>query len=282
MTHVVSKPTAPFRSRSGAFEVHQIPAATDNLVWLMVCKKTGVCAVVDGPDASGALAYAAEHGLTLSVVLNTHTHGDHVGVNLDLAKRGKLEGMQVVGPDEARDEVPGLTRGVRHRDTVQVGEVSGRVITANGHIQGHVCFLFEDVLFCGDALFTGGCGRVFTGDFAATHEGLSRLSVLDPSTRICCAHEYTEDCLQFALSVEPDNRALVERAIRVRALRAEGGCAVPSTLAEELATNPMLRWDSESLITEVRRQSGDPSLSDPLAVFTATRKLKDNGHYKQA
>src|SRR5688500_16242119 len=114
MAHVVSKPSAPFRSRSGAFEVHQIPAASDNLVWLMVCKRSSTCAVVDGPDAEGALRYAAEHGLKIGIVLNTHTHGDHIGVNLDLARRGKLEAMQVVGPDEARDEVPGLTRGVRH------------------------------------------------------------------------------------------------------------------------------------------------------------------------
>jgi hydroxyacylglutathione hydrolase len=282
MAHVVSKPSAPFRSRSGAFEVHQIPAATDNLVWLMVCQKTGTCAVIDGPDAGGALAYATQHGLTISVVLNTHTHGDHVGVNLDLAKRGKLAGMQVVGPDETRADVPGLTRGVRHGDTLSVGEVSGRVITANGHMRAHVCFLFEDVLFCGDTLFTGGCGRVFTGDFAAMHEGLSRLAALDPETRICCGHEYTEDNLKFALSVEPDNGALVERSERVRAIRAQGACTVPSVLAEELATNPMLRWDSPSLIAHVREQSGDPGLSDPLSVFTATRKLKDSGRYKRA
>lgn len=282
MAHVVSKPTPPFRSRSGAFEVHQIPAASDNLVWLMVCKQSGACAVVDGPDAEGALRYAAQHGLHIRSVLNTHTHGDHVGVNLDLAKRGKLDAMQVIGPDEARDEVPGLTRGVRHGDTLQVGDVQGTVITANGHIRGHVCFLFEDVLFSGDALFAGGCGRVFTGDFAASYEGLARLKALPPETRVCCAHEYTEDNLAFARSVEPDNAALIERQARVRAVRAQGGCAVPSTLAEEHATNPMLRWDSASLIAHVREQAGDASLSTPLEVFTATRKLKDSGRYKRA
>jgi hydroxyacylglutathione hydrolase len=281
MAHVVSKPTPPFRSRSGAFEVHQIPAASDNLVWLMVCKQSGACAVVDGPDAQGALRHAAQHDLRITTVLNTHTHGDHIGVNLDLARRGQLGAMQVIGPDEARDEVPGLTHGVRHGDSVQVGAVSGSVITANGHIHGHVCFLFEDVLFAGDALFAGGCGRVFTGDFAASYEGLARLKALAPETRVCCAHEYTEDNLAFARSVEPDNRALIERQERVRAVRAEGGCAVPSTLAEELATNPMLRWDSPSLIAEVRAQSGNPALSTPLEVFTATRKLKDSGRYKR-
>jgi hydroxyacylglutathione hydrolase len=281
MAHVVSKPRAPFPSRSGAFEVHQIPAASDNLVWLMVCRASGHCAVVDGPSAEEALAYAAEHGLRIDTVLNTHTHGDHVGVNVDLARRGLLQGMQVIGPYAAREEVPGLTRGVRHDDTLQVGEVSGRVIVANGHIRAHVCFLFEDVLFAGDALFAGGCGRVFTGDFAASYEGLARLAALAPETRVCCAHEYTEDNLAFALSVEPENQALIERKARVRELRAQGGCAVPSTIAEELATNPMLRWSSPALITHVCEQSGNPSLSAPLDVFTATRKLKDSGRYKR-
>jgi hydroxyacylglutathione hydrolase len=282
MAHVVSQPSPPFRSRSGAFEVHQIPAATDNLVWLLVAREGDITAVVDGPDAGGALAYAAQHDLKPNVVLNTHTHGDHIGLNLDLAKRGLLNGMQVIGPEEARAEVPGLTQAVRHGDSVQLGALRGQVFTANGHIQGHVCFLFEDVLFCGDALFTGGCGRVFTGDYVAMHEGLARLRALDPATRICCAHEYTEDNLKFALSVEPDNRALQERAARVRALRAEGKSAVPGTLGEELATNPMLRWDAPSLIAQVREQSGEPGLSEPLAVFSATRKLKDSGRYKRS
>lgn len=280
MTHVVQKPTPPFRSASGALEVHQIPAATDNLVWLAVCTQTRACAVVDGPDAGNALHYAEQHGLHIDTVLNTHTHHDHIGINLDLQQRGLLQKLNVVGPEKARDQVPGITRGVQHGDVVRVGNVEGRVILAEGHIAGHVCFLFEDILFCGDALFTGGCGRVFTGDFAVTYEGLARLAQLDPKTRVCCAHEYTEDNLRFALSVEPDNRALQERVQRVHEVRATGGCVVPSTLAEELETNPMLRWHSQGLIAQVKKQAPDADLSSPRAVFTATRKLKDAGHYR--
>src|SRR5688572_25822768 len=116
MQHVVTKPTPPFRSISGALEVHQIPAAQDNLVWILVCTRTNAAAVVDGPDAENALAYCAAHGITLTHVLNTHTHFDHIGVNHDLAKRGLLAGLQVIGPAGAKKDVPGITRAVEHGD----------------------------------------------------------------------------------------------------------------------------------------------------------------------
>jgi hydroxyacylglutathione hydrolase len=280
MAHVVTKPQPPFRSQSGAFEVHQIPAASDNLVWLLVCLKTKTCAVVDGPDAENALAYAKAHGLEISVVINTHTHGDHVGVNLDLEARGLLGAMRVIGPAAAASEVPGINEQVRHGDSVRIGALEGCVIETSGHLHGHVSYVFEDVVFCGDALFAGGCGRVFTGDFVAMHTGLARLAGLAPETRVCCAHEYTEDNLRFALSVEPENELLRQRAEQVRALRSQGGCAVPSRIGEELSTNPMLRWSSPTLIEHVREQSGNSGLSAPLEVFTATRKLKDSGAYK--
>src|SRR5690349_19555895 len=109
MSHVVTHPRPSFRSQSGSFEVHQVPAASDNLVWLLVCLKTGTCAAVDGPDAESALTYAEAHGLRISVILNTHTHGDHVGINQDLKARGLLDGMRVVGPAAVRAEVPGIT-----------------------------------------------------------------------------------------------------------------------------------------------------------------------------
>jgi len=281
MAHVVSTPHQPFSSASGSFQVHQIPAATDNLVWLLVCNKTRTCAVVDGPDAGGALQYAEQQGLTISIVLNTHTHGDHVGVNLDLKKRGLLDGMKVVGAAAARDEVPGITLAVKQGDQVQVGALTGRVLAVDGHMRGHIAYLFEDVLFCGDALFTGGCGRVFTGDFVTMQQSLARMAALPPATRVCCGHEYTEDNLAFALSVEPTNDALLQRGEQVKAVRATGGCVVPSRLGEELATNPMLRWSSRELIEQVRAQAPDSALDSDAAVFTATRRLKDSGQYRR-
>ena len=281
MPHVVSIPTPPFRSRSGAFEVHQIPAAEDNLIWLFVCLQTGAAAVVDGPDAEAVLAYADARGITLTHVLNTHTHGDHIGLNRDLLRRGILPGLEVIGPSKVARDVPGLTRAVDDGDTIEVGACTAKVMRTEGHIEGHICFLFEDVLFCGDTLFAGGCGRVFTGDYPAMHQGLTRLAALPGETKICCAHEYTKDNLRFALSVEPGNTALELRYAEVRGIRAEGKCAVPSTIAVELATNPMLRSSSTELIANVHKQAPSADVSTPLAVFTATRKLKDSGAYKR-
>jgi hydroxyacylglutathione hydrolase len=261
--------------------VHQIPAAQDNLIWLFVCKRTGAAAVVDGPDAAGVLEYAQRLGIEITHVLTTHTHGDHIGLHLDLDRRGLLSRMSVVGPAKVARDVPGLTRGVDEGDTIEVGAARARVMRTEGHIDGHLCFVFEDVLFSGDTLFTGGCGRVFTGDYAAMHDGLTRLAALDGSLRVCCGHEYTQDNLSFALTLEPRNERLVTRAREVESLRASGGCAVPSLLELERETNPMLRSHSAELQEQLAQQAPAVDLSTPLAVFTATRKLKDAGTYRR-
>ncbi len=282
MQHTVKTPSAPFKAASGAFEIHQVPAWEDNLVWLFVCQRTGAAAVVDGPDAEAALTYAKQHGIEITHVLNTHTHLDHVGINQDLERRGLLAALTVYGPAKMAKEVPGLTRGVGEGDSIEVGACKARVMLTEGHIVGHVCFVFEDAVFSGDTLFAGGCGRVFTEDYVAMHDGLLRLSQLDPATRVCCAHEYTQDNLRFAYSVEPENDALAQRIRKVWALRGQGGCAVPSTIADELATNPFLRTDSEPLRQHVAQGMPEAVLDSPRAIFEATRRLKDKGTYRAA
>jgi hydroxyacylglutathione hydrolase len=282
MKHVVTVPTKPFRPAHGGFEVHQIPAWEDNLVWLFVCKETGAAAVIDGPDAAATLPYLEAHGLKLTHVLNTHTHGDHVGINRDLAQRGMLDGLTVIGPKKAAKDVPGLTHAVSEGDEIQVGACRAQVMLTEGHIVGHVCFVFDGVLFSGDTLFTGGCGRVFTGDFIAMQDGLSRLRRLDPELYVCCGHEYTQDNLRFARSLEPNNQALSQRQKQVEIVRGEGKSAVPSRLREELETNPFLRWDVSELKDSVEAQSPAAKLDTPADVLKATRELKDSGRYRQA
>ena len=158
MAHVVTQPTAPFLSREATLEIHQVPSWQDNLIWLAVNTETGAAAAVDGPEVDSVLRYCEEHGLQLTTILNTHTHADHIGINRDLQRRGLLNGMRVVGPAPVAGDVPGITEEVNEGDTVQLGGCSGTVMLTEGHIDGHISYVFEDVLFCGDTLFGGGCG----------------------------------------------------------------------------------------------------------------------------
>lgn len=280
MQHVVTRPTPAFTSRCGRLSVHQVPVWIDNLVWLLVCNETGETAVVDGPEAGPVLDYCQAQGLRLTTVLNTHTHGDHIGINRDLQRRGLLDGMTVVGPARRAADVPGLTRGVDEGDLARVGAVEGRVMLTEGHLDGHISFVFDDLLLCGDTLFAGGCGRLFDGPPAKMHDSLQRLAAVDEDAWVCCAHEYTQDNLRFAWSLEPGNAALAERIRQVWALRAEGGCTVPSRLEVERQTNPFLRTDAPELVASVRAALPDAPLGGALEVFTATRRLKDLGAYK--
>lgn len=280
MTHDVTRPSPPFASATGRFDVHQIPAAQDNFVWVIVCARTGDAAVVDGPSASELLPYLDAHGLRLRAVLNTHHHGDHVGVNADLKKRGLLEGVEVFGPAKKASMVPGLTRGVDEGDTVSVGALEGHVWSTEGHVDGHVSFVFDDVVFCGDTMFGAGCGYLFDGPPAKMHASLERLAGLPPETRVCCAHEYTMDNLRFAWSVEPDNAALAERIRTSRAIRAAGGSTVPGTIGLERATNPFLRHHSATLRARVGAAMPDRPLGSAVEVFAATRALKDRKDYR--
>ena len=280
MQHVVTHPTPPFRTSDGSLEIHQIPAWQDNLIWLAVCTQTGAAAAVDGPEAGSVLEYCAAHGIALSHVLNTHTHPDHIGINRDLAKRGKLDALQVLGPGSRPGDVPGITRGVGEGDAVQIGNAKGRVMLTEGHIDGHVSFVFDDVVFCGDTMFGAGCGYLFDGPPAKMYDSLRRLAELDPATRVCCAHEYTQDNLRFAWSVEPDNEALAARIRDTWAVRAKGGCVVPSTIELEKATSPFLRWSSPSVRASLAKAWPDRSLETPAEIFAATRALKDRKDYK--
>lgn len=281
MEHVVTKPREPFKSRNGLLEVHQVPAWQDNLIWVGVCTKSGSAFAVDGPDAGGVLDYCEAKGLKLSTILNTHTHGDHIGINQDLDRRGLLSSMRVIGAKQRASEIPGLTDGVGEGDTVRLGELDVQVMLTEGHIDGHLSYLIDGVLFCGDTLFAGGCGYLFDGPPTKMFGSLSRLRELEDDTQVCCAHEYTEDNMRFAWSVDADNAALAERIRDVWAVRAAGGCTVPSTIGLERATNPFMRFDAPALRQRVAAAMPDRSLDSDADVFAATRALKDRKDYRE-
>ncbi|HEX3598353.1 MAG TPA: hydroxyacylglutathione hydrolase [Polyangiaceae bacterium] len=279
MAHAVTQPARPFRSASGALEIHQIPSAQDNLIWLIVTRD-GEAAAVDGPDAGGTLDYCSANGFRLTTILNTHTHGDHIGINRDLERRGMLGGLRVVGPKRAASDVPGITEQVDDGGSVAFGGVTASVLLTEGHINGHVSYVLDGVLFCGDTMFGAGCGYLFDGPPAKMHASLERLGALPGGTRMCCAHEYTQDNLRFAFSIEPGNAELRERIQKTWALRGRGESSIPSSIGLERKTNPFLRHESPELREHIARAMPERTLATPGDVFAATRALKDRKDYK--
>ena len=280
MPHAITVPPTPIRSDSGLFTVHQVPAASDNVVWLIEYEP-GLCAAVDGPSAKEALEYCNAHGLRLTTILNTHTHGDHIGINKDLGKRQSMEGFRVIGARQRQHDIPYITETVVDGDRVALGKIQGRVWLTEGHIDGHVCFIFEDFLFCGDTLFAGGCGYLFDGPPWKMHASLQRLAELPPTTKVCCAHEYTQDNLRFAYSVESGNQELIERISRVWMLRGRGESSLPSTIGEERATNPFIRVHSEEIKESLLPHFEGIYNATPAQVFACTRKHKDSRIYRK-
>lgn len=227
-------------------EIHQIPVLNDNYVYLAHDSATGSTAVVDPAVVDPVMDAATEKGWTITHIINTHHHGDHTGGNMEIKAK---TGCTIVGPRADRDRIPGIDVEVGDGDTFLLGEAVARVYDVPGHTRGHIAYWFEesDALFCGDTLFALGCGRVFEGTMEQMWSSLSKLKALPGGTRVFCAHEYTQANGQFALSVEPNNAALVNRMAEIDAKRAENLPTVPSTLAQEWKTNPFLRPDSEDL-----------------------------------
>ncbi len=251
-------------------EVHQIPVLGDNYVYLCRDPETAATAAVDPAVAAPVLDALDRLGWTLSLILNTHAHGDHTGGNLELKR---ATGCRVVGASADGSAIPGIDDAVSEGDRVAVGSRTAQVLAVPGHTRGHIAYWFEDsrVLFCGDTLFALGCGRVFEGTMAQMWSSLERLRVLPDDTLVYCAHEYTEANADFALSVDPDNQALRARAAEVQAQRRAGKPTVPSTMAEERATNPFLRADDAGL----QRAAGLAG-RDAASVFAEIRRRKDN------
>lgn len=252
-------------------KIIQIPLLRDNYGYLVVCEKTNQAAIVDPSEAAPVLRRIGQEQVTLTAILNTHHHRDHTGGNEGILAAHKV---RVYGHKSDRARVFGMTDGVDEGDEIQIGELKGKVFFIPGHTTGHVAYLFENNLFCGDTLFTAGCGRLFEGTPEQMHASLKNLMALPDHTKVYCGHEYTENNLRFAMTVEPTNPKLVARYEQVKALRSRGASTVPATMEEERQTNPFLRWDSKEIQASVKSNAPDSRL-DPVSVFAAVRKMKD-------
>ncbi|WP_341501606.1 hydroxyacylglutathione hydrolase [Gallaecimonas sp. GXIMD4217] len=249
--------------------VYGIPAFKDNYIWAVETTTDGV-AVVDPGDGQVVLDWLAASGRQLTAILITHHHRDHTGGLAQLLARYRVP---VFGP--GNEPIDGITAPVKEGDQVHIGGPwHFGVIEVPGHTRGHIAFFGHGTLFCGDALFSGGCGRLFEGDAATLHHSLQKLAALPGPTRVYCAHEYTQANLRFAQQIEPSNEALAQYVEEVDALRQADAATLPSTIARERDINPFLRVTEPSVITAAQAYSGE-ACESPEAVFAALRRYKD-------
>ena len=250
-------------------EIVQLPVLDDNYIYLIHEPETGETVVVDPALALPVLDTLGNSGWRLKYILNTHQHWDHVGGNLEIKA---ATGCQIIASEFDRNRIPGIDIAVAEGHTIELGKHKAQVIFTPGHTSGHVAYHFADdeLLFCGDTLFVMGCGRLFEGNAEQLWHSLQKLKCLPEATRIYCTHEYTQNNGRFALNLEPENQALQLKMAAVDQLRAKQHPTVPSTIAEELATNPFFREDSLSLQQTIKMAG-----RKPIDVFTEIRKLKD-------
>ncbi|SLN31509.1 Hydroxyacylglutathione hydrolase [Roseovarius gaetbuli] len=250
-------------------QILTIPCLSDNYAFLAHEPGTGETMAIDVPEAAPILAALADTGWVLSHVLLTHHHADHTqGLGELLAAAS----AQVIGAAADAHRLPPLDLAVSEGDTITLGGETGHVMDVSGHTVGHIAVHFPEsaVVFTADSLMALGCGRVFEGTMAQMYASLCKLAALPPETTVCSGHEYTQANAKFALSVDPDNPALISRAKAIDAARAAGQPTVPSTLAEELATNPFLRATDPGVQANLGMTGQDPAL-----VFAEIRTRKD-------
>lgn len=251
-------------------QIETVPCLSDNYAFLAHDSETGETAVVDVPEAAPILAALADKGWTATHVLITHHHADHVqGLDELLAEHD----AKVVGHAADASRLPKLDIALSDGDTVTVGSDTGTVMDVSGHTIGHIAFHFPDskVAFTADSLMALGCGRVFEGTMPQMWDSLSKLAALPPETTICSGHEYTAANGRFAVTIDPDNPALISRVKAVEAARDQGKPTVPSTLSEELATNPFLRATDPAVQAHLGMTGADAA-----DVFAEIRTRKDN------
>lgn len=250
-------------------EIVQIPVLKDNYVYLVRDPASGAVGVVDPAVVDPVVAELERRSWRLTHVLNTHHHGDHTGGNLELKRR---YGALIVGPRADRDRIPGIDVEVGEGDEYRFGAETAIVFDVPGHTRGHIAYWFKDshALFCGDTVFSLGCGRMFEGTPPVMWASLAKLRGLPDDTLVYCAHEYTESNARFAITVEPGNKDLARRIDEIKRLRAQGKPTVPSRMGEERLANPFLRADQPDVARAVGLPPGDPA-----QVFGEVRRRKD-------
>jgi hydroxyacylglutathione hydrolase len=256
--------------------VYPVRAFTDNYIWLIEAPRDARKVVaVDPGEAAPVLSALERLGASLAAILLTHHHADHIGGVAELRAAAEVP---VFGPDDAR--IPDLTRRLVEGDSVVLDSLGLRFVTLHvpGHTLSHIAFHGHESVFCGDTLFSAGCGRLFEGTAAQMSASLGRLAALPAATRVYAGHEYTAANLRFAREVESDNPEARAYGLRVAQLRAGDLPTLPSTIGLETRVNPFLRCREPDVCASVAAHDGPPlaaASADPVAVFAALRAWKD-------
>ncbi|MDR0237325.1 hydroxyacylglutathione hydrolase [Acinetobacter sp.] len=235
------------------FKIHVIDVKNQlqNYIWLIEHQQSQHVIAIDPTEASLVEDYCKEHQLNLEQIWLTHWHKDHIGGVPELIADRNIP---VYGPRAELSHIPFITHPLQHDDQFEFHGLNIDIIAVPGHTLGHIVYFIDalDSVFCGDTLFAMGCGRMFEGTAEQFYHSLNRLAALPPRTKVYCTHEYTLSNAQFALHIEPENRAIQQRAEQIKQLREQGKITLPSSIEIELETNPFLRVESAEEFARIR------------------------------
>ncbi|WP_371372379.1 hydroxyacylglutathione hydrolase [Thalassotalea aquiviva] len=258
------------------FNIVAIPAFNDNYIWCIIHPQTKHCVLVDPGDATVCIDYISEHQLTLDAILVTHHHSDHVGGLTELSQYCQQQRMPltVFGPDNQAIQGIDVTLNETHRVALFDNSLEFEIFAIPGHTLDHIAYYSKGMLFCGDTLFSGGCGRLFEGSPDQMLESLTKLASLPDDTKVYCAHEYTLANLEFARTIDENNSQLKAYYDKVVKLRAKGRSTIPSSIGLEKQINPFLRSNLEEIKNKTEQKTSN-LLPNQVAVFANIRQLKD-------